>query len=86
MDQTLTKSQQNIRTLLYFILAANVMAGFLITYLELGFDKSILLGIQFLISLTILIIATIYSIINWKSFSIYLTIALVLVLIVYFRK
>jgi hypothetical protein len=86
MNPTFTKSQQNIRSLLYFILAATVMSNFFITYFDLSFDKSIVLGIQILISLTTLIIASVYSIINWKSFSIYLIIAVVLFLIVYFRK
>lgn len=86
MNPTFTKAHQNIRSLLYFILAATVMSNFFITYFDLDFDKSIVLGIQILISLTTLIVASVYSIINWKSFSIYLIIAVVLFLIVYFRK
>lgn len=85
MKQPLTKSQQNTRLLLYFILAVIILANFLVTFFELNINKTVMLIVQAILSFGALLYASTQSIINWKSFWIYLLIALVLISIAFFR-
>lgn len=86
MNQHLSKSQKHTRFLLYFILIATILINFFNTYFELGINKNRMFVVQGIVSLGVLTIGYAKSIINWKSFWIYLTIALVLLLCAYFRK
>ena len=86
MNQQIIKSKQNLKLILYLVLAISILANFILTYYEAPVNKNILFAIQVVTSILILIVASVKSIINWKSFWIYLTIALVLLLFVYLRK
>ncbi|MBP5999494.1 MAG: hypothetical protein KA534_03475 [Sediminibacterium sp.] len=85
MKQPLTKSQQNTRLLLYFILAVIILSNFLATFFELNINKTMMLFVQTIVSLGVLVFASIRSIIDWKSFWVYLLIALSLTSIAYLR-
>lgn len=85
MKQSLTKSQQNTRLLLFFILAVIILTNFLVTFFELNINKTVMLIVQAILSFGVLLYASTQSIINWKSFWIFLLIALVLISIAFFR-
>ena len=85
MNKPLTKAQQEIRLFLYLILAITILSNFLIWFLKLNINNSIVLAIQIVVPLSILIFALIKSIIDWKTLSVYLFIAIVFISIAYFR-
>ena len=85
MNKLLTKAQQEIRFFLYLILAIAILSNFLIWIFKLNINNSIVLAIQIVVPLSILIFALIKSIIDWKTLSVYLFIAIVFISIAYFR-
>jgi hypothetical protein len=85
MNQSLSKSQQNTRLLFYCILTVVILSNFLVTLFELNINKHVALVVQIIVSLGVLVFASIRSIINWKSFWVYLLIVLALISIAYFR-
>ena len=85
MNKPLTKGQQKIRYFLYLILAIAILSNFLIWFFKLNINNSIVLAIQIVVPLSILIFASIKSIIDWKLLSVYLFIAIVFISIAYFR-
>ena len=85
MNKPLTKAQQEIRLFLYLILAITILSNFLIWFLKLNINNSIVLSIQIVVPLSILIFASIKSIIDWKTLIVYLFIAIMFISIAYFR-
>lgn len=85
MNKPLRKAQQEIRFFLYLILVITILSNFLIWFLKLNINNSIVLAIQIVVPLSILIFASIKSIIDWKTLSIYLFIAIMFISIAYFR-
>lgn len=85
MNQPLNKSQQNTRLFLYIILTVIILCNFFMTFFELNINKHLALGIQIIISIGVLAVASVRSIINWKSFWVYLLIVLALTCIAYIR-
>jgi len=85
MNQPLTKAQQKIRFLLNIILVVNIFSYYIITFLKLSNNTNLFLGIHLAISISVMIIAILNSVINWKSFCFYLLIAVALISIAFFR-
>jgi len=85
MNQPLTKAQQKIRFLLNIILVVNIFSYYIITFLKLSNKTNLFLGIHLAISISVMIIAILNSVINWKSFCFYLLIAVALISIAFFR-
>jgi hypothetical protein len=85
MNIPLTKSQQKIRFLLFLILVVNMFSYYIIIFLKLSKNTNLFLGIYLAISISIMIIAILNSVINWKSFCFYLLIAVALISIAFFR-
>jgi hypothetical protein len=85
MNQPLKKAQQKIRFLLYIILVVNIFSYYIITFLKLSNNTNLFLGIHLAISISVMIIAILNSVINWKSFCFYLLIAVALISIAFFR-
>jgi hypothetical protein len=85
MSQPLTKSQHNTRLFLYFILTVIILSNFLVTFFELNVNKNMALGVQTIISISVLVFASVRSIIDWKAFWVYLLIVLAFISIAYFR-
>jgi len=85
MNQPLTNAQQKIRFLLYIILVVNIFSYYIITFLKLSNNTNLFLGIHLAISISVMIIAILNSVINWKSFCFYLLIAVALISIAFFR-
>jgi uncharacterized membrane protein YdbT with pleckstrin-like domain len=85
MNQPSTKPHQKIRFFLYLILVANIISYYIITFFKLSNNTNLFLEIYLTITLCVLIIASIKSIIDWKTIRIYLLIAIMFISIAYFR-
>ena len=85
MNQPLTKPNQKIRFFLYLILLVNIITYYIITFFKLSNNTNLFLEIYLTITLCVLIIASIKSIIDWKTIRIYLLIAIMFISITYFR-
>ena len=84
MNKPLTKSQQKIRFLLYLILVVNMFSYYIIIFFKLSNNTNLFLGIHLAISISVMMIAILNSVINWKSFCFYLLIAVALISIAFF--
>ena len=86
MNTTLTQKQKKTRLLLYIVISLPIIINLILAFFNIGnINNHLIITFEIILSLLVLLIAKIQDLINWKSYSVALTIALALIIIALFR-
>ena len=86
MNTTLTQKQKKTRLLLYIVISLPIIINLILAFFNIGnINNHLIITFEIILSLLVLLIAKIQDLINWKSYSFALTIALALIIIALFR-
>ena len=86
MNTTLTQKQKKTRLLLYIVISLPIIINLLLAFFNIGnINNHLIIAFEIILPLLVLLIAKSQDIINWKSYSVALTIALALIIIALFR-